>query len=131
MENFSLYNGTDLCPGERNCEDVRMWYAFLASSLVTFLGGLFLILLWRAFNYMCCAAYRLQNATRNQLIIPPRSMDKVITNKLRNKRSVQSSRSIVPKNKTSTSLSQGFIKNYLLMIKITEQDIRRFQVDDL
>ena len=62
----------------RNCEDVRMWYAFLASSLVTFMGGLILILLWRAFNYMCCAAYRLQNATRNQLAVPPRiSIDKV------------------------------------------------------
>ena len=55
-----------------------MWYAFLASSLVTFMGGLLLILLWRAFNYMCCAAYRLQNATRNQLSVPPRiSIDKV------------------------------------------------------
>ena len=62
----------------RNCEDVRMWYAFLASSLVTFMGGLILILLWRAFNYMCCAAYRLQNATRSQLAVPPRiSLDKV------------------------------------------------------
>jgi len=61
----------------RNCEDVRMWYAFLASSLVTFMGGLILILLWRAFNYMCCAAYRLQNATRSQLAVPPRiSLDK-------------------------------------------------------
>ena len=64
----------------RNCEDVRMWYAFLASSLVTFMGGLILILLWRAFNYMCCAAYRLQNATRNQLAVPPRiSIEKVST----------------------------------------------------
>lgn len=61
----------------RNCEDVRMWYAFLASSLVTFMGGLLLILLWRAFNYMCCAAYRLQNATRSQLTIPPRAIEKV------------------------------------------------------
>ena len=33
-------------PDIRNCEDVRMWYAFLASSLVTFVGGLILILLW-------------------------------------------------------------------------------------
>ena len=33
-------------PDIRNCEDVRMWYAFLASSLVTFIGGLILILLW-------------------------------------------------------------------------------------
>ncbi|CAG5082524.1 Oidioi.mRNA.OKI2018_I69.PAR.g10148.t1.cds [Oikopleura dioica] len=63
-------------PEIRNCEDVRMWYAFLASSLVTFVGGLILILLWRAFNYMCCAAYRLQNVTRSQLTIPPRLGEK-------------------------------------------------------
>ncbi|XP_019902737.1 calcium-activated potassium channel subunit alpha-1 isoform X20 [Esox lucius] len=35
----------------------RMWWAFLASSMVTFFGGLFIILLWRTLNYMwtvCC-----------------------------------------------------------------------------
>ncbi|KAL0964828.1 hypothetical protein UPYG_G00329550 [Umbra pygmaea] len=35
----------------------RMWWAFLASSMVTFFGGLFIILLWRTINYMwtvCC-----------------------------------------------------------------------------
>ena len=36
----------------------KQWYMFLASSLVTFLGGLFIILLWRAFNYMCCLAFK-------------------------------------------------------------------------
>ena len=36
----------------------KQWYMFLASSLVTFLGGLFVILLWRAFNYMCCLAFK-------------------------------------------------------------------------
>ena len=72
-----LFNCTISSPEGRNCEDVRMWYAFLASSLVTFMGGLLLILLWRAFNYMCCAAYRLQNATRSQLTIPPRAIEKV------------------------------------------------------
>ncbi|XP_062286881.1 calcium-activated potassium channel subunit alpha-1a isoform X1 [Scomber scombrus] len=35
----------------------RMWWAFLASSMVTFFGGLFIILLWRTMKYMwtvCC-----------------------------------------------------------------------------
>uniref|UniRef100_A0A8C1KWN5 Calcium-activated potassium channel subunit alpha-1 n=1 Tax=Cyprinus carpio TaxID=7962 RepID=A0A8C1KWN5_CYPCA len=35
----------------------RMWWAFLASSMVTFFGGLFIILLWRTFKYLwtlCC-----------------------------------------------------------------------------
>uniref|UniRef100_H2ZIB3 BK channel n=1 Tax=Ciona savignyi TaxID=51511 RepID=H2ZIB3_CIOSA len=36
------------------CEGTRMWYAFLCSSLVTFFGGLLVILIWRVFNYMCC-----------------------------------------------------------------------------
>ncbi|EPY84612.1 hypothetical protein CB1_000463032 [Camelus ferus] len=29
----------------------RMWWAFLASSMVTFFGGLFIILLWRTLNF--------------------------------------------------------------------------------
>jgi len=35
----------------------RMWWAFLASSMVTFFGGLFIILMWRTLNYLwkvCC-----------------------------------------------------------------------------
>ncbi|KAM6951644.1 calcium-activated potassium channel subunit alpha-1-like isoform 5-T5 [Aplochiton taeniatus] len=35
----------------------RMWWAFLASSMVTFFGGLFIILFWRTLKYMwtvCC-----------------------------------------------------------------------------
>ncbi|XP_030628963.1 calcium-activated potassium channel subunit alpha-1 isoform X4 [Chanos chanos] len=37
--------------------DQRMWWAFLASSMVTFFGGLFIILLWRTLKYLwtvCC-----------------------------------------------------------------------------
>ncbi|XP_043534913.1 calcium-activated potassium channel subunit alpha-1a isoform X32 [Chiloscyllium plagiosum] len=37
--------------------DQRMWWAFLASSMVTFFGGLFIILLWRTVHYLwavCC-----------------------------------------------------------------------------
>ncbi|XP_013860535.1 calcium-activated potassium channel subunit alpha-1a isoform X20 [Austrofundulus limnaeus] len=41
------------------CDDngQRMWWAFLASSMVTFFGGLFIILLWRTLKYLwtvCC-----------------------------------------------------------------------------
>uniref|UniRef100_A0A7N6AZ06 BK channel n=1 Tax=Anabas testudineus TaxID=64144 RepID=A0A7N6AZ06_ANATE len=35
----------------------RMWWAFLASSMVTFFGGLFIILIWRTLKYLwtvCC-----------------------------------------------------------------------------
>ena len=35
----------------------RMWWAFLASYMVTFFGGLFIILLWRTLKYLwtvCC-----------------------------------------------------------------------------
>ncbi|XP_043087133.1 calcium-activated potassium channel subunit alpha-1 isoform X8 [Puntigrus tetrazona] len=39
----------------------RMWWAFLASSMVTFFGGLFIILLWRTLKYLwtvCCHCKR-------------------------------------------------------------------------
>ncbi|KAM4525016.1 calcium-activated potassium channel subunit alpha-1a-like isoform 12-T12 [Odontesthes bonariensis] len=41
------------------CDNItqRMWWAFLASSMVTFFGGLFIILLWRTLKYLwtvCC-----------------------------------------------------------------------------
>ncbi|XP_017291894.1 calcium-activated potassium channel subunit alpha-1 isoform X8 [Kryptolebias marmoratus] len=39
------------------CDSQRMWWAFLASSMVTFFGGLFIILLWRTLKYLwtvCC-----------------------------------------------------------------------------
>lgn len=39
---------TDPCLGER-----RWWY-FLLSSIFTFLAGLFIVLLWRAFAFLCC-----------------------------------------------------------------------------
>ncbi|XP_050979717.1 calcium-activated potassium channel subunit alpha-1-like isoform X8 [Labeo rohita] len=38
-------------------KEQRMWWAFLASSMVTFFGGLFIILLWRTLKYLwtvCC-----------------------------------------------------------------------------
>ncbi|XP_052467959.1 calcium-activated potassium channel subunit alpha-1 isoform X5 [Carassius gibelio] len=39
------------------CGSQKMWWAFLASSMVTFFGGLFIILLWRTLKYLwtvCC-----------------------------------------------------------------------------
>ncbi|KAJ8264328.1 hypothetical protein GJAV_G00147900 [Gymnothorax javanicus] len=44
---------------DASCESnpQRMWWAFLASSMVTFFGGLFIILLWRTLKYLwtvCC-----------------------------------------------------------------------------
>uniref|UniRef100_H3CT89 Calcium-activated potassium channel subunit alpha-1 n=1 Tax=Tetraodon nigroviridis TaxID=99883 RepID=H3CT89_TETNG len=54
----------------------RMWWAFLASSMVTFFGGLFIILLWRTLKYLwtvCChcniknkEAQKVNNPTNNQ-----------------------------------------------------------------
>lgn len=38
----------DPCLGER-----RWWY-FLLSSIFTFLAGLLIVLLWRAFAFLCC-----------------------------------------------------------------------------
>ncbi|XP_039629034.1 calcium-activated potassium channel subunit alpha-1a isoform X5 [Polypterus senegalus] len=54
----------------------RMWWAFLASSMVTFFGGLFIILLWRTLKYLwtvCChcniknkEAQKINTSTVNQ-----------------------------------------------------------------
>ncbi|KAM4702524.1 calcium-activated potassium channel subunit alpha-1 isoform 1-T1 [Rhinophrynus dorsalis] len=55
----------------------RMWWAFLASSMVTFFGGLFIILVWRTFKYLwtvCChcggknkEAQKVTNAASSQV----------------------------------------------------------------
>lgn len=45
----------------------RMWWAFLASSMVTFFGGLFIILLWRTLKYLwtvCCHCNVKKKVTR-------------------------------------------------------------------
>ncbi|XP_026209839.1 calcium-activated potassium channel subunit alpha-1a isoform X11 [Anabas testudineus] len=54
----------------------RMWWAFLASSMVTFFGGLFIILIWRTLKYLwtvCChcniknkEAQKVNNPANNQ-----------------------------------------------------------------
>lgn len=37
-----------------DCLKVRKWWCFLLSSIFTFLGGLLIVLLWRAFAFICC-----------------------------------------------------------------------------
>ncbi|XP_063237374.1 calcium-activated potassium channel slowpoke isoform X5 [Bacillus rossius redtenbacheri] len=36
------------------CLQVRKWWCFLLSSIFTFLAGLLVVLLWRAFAFLCC-----------------------------------------------------------------------------
>lgn len=43
----------DLTP-EELCLRGRKWWCFLLSSIFTFLAGLFIVLLWRAFAFLCC-----------------------------------------------------------------------------
>ena len=37
-----------------DCLKVRKWWCFLLSSIFTFLAGLLIVLLWRAFAFLCC-----------------------------------------------------------------------------
>lgn len=37
-----------------DCLQVRKWWCFLLSSIFTFLAGLLIVLLWRAFAFICC-----------------------------------------------------------------------------
>ncbi|XP_059468927.1 calcium-activated potassium channel slowpoke isoform X6 [Neocloeon triangulifer] len=37
-----------------DCLSVRKWWCFLLSSIFTFLAGLAIVLLWRAFAFLCC-----------------------------------------------------------------------------
>uniref|UniRef100_A0A4W4HLS4 BK channel n=1 Tax=Electrophorus electricus TaxID=8005 RepID=A0A4W4HLS4_ELEEL len=48
MEILILYSPDILCDESGQ----RMWWAFLAASLITFFGGLFIILLWRSLKYV-------------------------------------------------------------------------------
>ncbi|XP_074531403.1 calcium-activated potassium channel subunit alpha-1a isoform X17 [Halichoeres trimaculatus] len=63
----------------------RMWWAFLASSMVTFFGGLFIILLWRTLKYLwtvCChcniknkEAQKVNNPANNAAADRPKGAD--------------------------------------------------------
>ncbi|XP_024945535.1 calcium-activated potassium channel slowpoke isoform X19 [Cephus cinctus] len=37
-----------------DCLKVRKWWCFVLSSIFTFLAGLLIVLLWRAFAFLCC-----------------------------------------------------------------------------
>lgn len=39
---------------EEKCLTERRWWCFLLSSIFTFLAGLLIVLLWRAFAFLCC-----------------------------------------------------------------------------
>jgi potassium large conductance calcium-activated channel subfamily M alpha member 1 len=39
---------------ELECLKDRKWWCFLLSSIFTFLAGLLIVLLWRAFTIVCC-----------------------------------------------------------------------------
>ena len=39
---------------EIECLKDRKWWCFLLSSIFTFLAGLLIVLLWRAFTIVCC-----------------------------------------------------------------------------
>lgn len=41
-------------PSFDDCLQVRKWWCFLLSSIFTFLAGLLIVLLWRAFAFICC-----------------------------------------------------------------------------
>uniref|UniRef100_A0A646QCD7 BK channel n=1 Tax=Hemiscolopendra marginata TaxID=943146 RepID=A0A646QCD7_9MYRI len=41
-------------PVEDDCLKERKWWCFLLSSIFTFLTGLFIVLLWRMFAFLCC-----------------------------------------------------------------------------
>uniref|UniRef100_A0A8C6YYL4 Calcium-activated potassium channel subunit alpha-1 n=1 Tax=Nothoprocta perdicaria TaxID=30464 RepID=A0A8C6YYL4_NOTPE len=51
----------------------RMWWAFLASSMVTFFGGLFIILLWRTLKYLWTVCCHCGVKNKVTLLFPPHS----------------------------------------------------------
>lgn len=52
-DNSNNYN-SNYDAREIDCLNDRHWYAFLCSSLITFFGGLFLVLSWRILSWLCC-----------------------------------------------------------------------------
>ncbi|XP_066946433.1 calcium-activated potassium channel slowpoke isoform X19 [Macrobrachium rosenbergii] len=39
---------------QAECLKERKWWCFLLSSIFTFLAGIFIVLIWRAFSFLCC-----------------------------------------------------------------------------
>lgn len=62
----------------------RMWWAFLASSMVTFFGGLFIILLWRTLKYLwtvcchCSAKKKVRAPPPLPLLLPPLAFEVLV-----------------------------------------------------
>ncbi|XP_051174216.1 calcium-activated potassium channel slowpoke isoform X33 [Leptopilina boulardi] len=48
------YDVTTEQPPVDDCLKVRKWWCFVLSSIFTFLAGLLIVLLWRAFAFLCC-----------------------------------------------------------------------------
>ena len=53
---------------DQDCLGQRYWYAFLMSSLITFFGGLLIIILWRVITYCCFGQGRIKFINRVGLI---------------------------------------------------------------
>lgn len=45
---------TEQPPVDDDCLKERKWWCFVLSSIFTFLAGLLIVLLWRAFAFLCC-----------------------------------------------------------------------------
>ncbi|GIY62021.1 calcium-activated potassium channel slowpoke [Caerostris darwini] len=48
------WNVTSTLSAHEECMKERKWWCFLLSSVFTFIAGLFIILTWRAFTFLCC-----------------------------------------------------------------------------
>ncbi|CAL1267653.1 unnamed protein product [Larinioides sclopetarius] len=48
------WNVTGALSAHEECMKERKWWCFLLSSVFTFMAGLFIILIWRAFAFLCC-----------------------------------------------------------------------------
>lgn len=49
-----VVNSTRILSPHEECMKERKWWCFLLSSVFTFMAGLFIILIWRAFAFLCC-----------------------------------------------------------------------------
>lgn len=50
--------GSDKVLSIDECLKDRKWWCFLLSSVLTFVAGLVIVLLWRAFAFLCCRKER-------------------------------------------------------------------------
>ncbi|XP_076368256.1 calcium-activated potassium channel slowpoke-like isoform X2 [Tachypleus tridentatus] len=67
----SVAAGTDMVPTlhpDEECLKERKWWCFLLSSIFTFLSGLIIILLWRAFAFLCCCKEK-SSASYSQSVV--------------------------------------------------------------